>query len=98
MFPNAFLNYSEKYGCHLSFVVPIRHAKLRREQKELNICGPSAKPSFLREFLLFGTLSSLLQSCLASKVYCVCVCVCVCVFFFFFKESFIESVGSDYDL
>ena len=57
------------------------------------MCGPNAMPSFLREFLLFGTLSSLLQSCLASKVYCVCVS-----FFFFLKESFIESVGSDYDL
>lgn len=93
MFPNTFLNNSEKYGCHLSFVVPTRHGKLRRKQKELNMCGPNAMPSFLREFLLFGTLSSLLQSCLASKVYCVCVSL-----FFFLKESFIESVGSDYDL
>ena len=72
--------------CHLSFVVPICHAKLRREQKELNICGPNAMPSFLREFLLFGTLSSLLQSCLASKVYC----VCVSFFFFFLRKALLR--------
>ena len=44
--------------CHLSFVVPICHAKLRREQKELNICGPNAMPSFLREFLLWHIVLS----------------------------------------
>lgn len=56
---------------------------LRRDQKE-----PKHVVSMpLREFLLFGTLCSLLMSCLASKVY-----------WGFFKESFIESVGSDCDL
>lgn len=93
MFPKCFSELAQKYGCHLSFVVPIRHAKLRREQKELNMCGPNAMPLSLGNFFLAHCPLVCSRVFVEWDVYCLCVCL-----FFFFKGKLIESVGSDYDL